>query len=270
MTSTQYVFSAIRIPCAECNRHFRNQAYFVNKHRTSNEKSICERRRSCATCGAFVMRGNHKCNKQYCEICKQKRDVGHLCYMRSLKGVLPANADNILYVFYNFETTQNKRYSDTAKAHVPNLMCEQQFCAMCEDMEDGVDCERCYRRRHSFRADFVGDLLTYNCEPRPWDNKIVAIAHNVKAFDLHFILNRPIMLKWKPELITNGLIFISMKMEHNIYCTTCTSSREHCVNCRRLSVCRPLNHCTPTTLIMRKTSIMLARCPTYRIMLWTR
>jgi len=42
----------------------------------------------------------------------------------------------------------------------------------------------------------------------------VAIAHNAKAFDLHFILNRAIKLKWKPELITNCLKIISMKMEH--------------------------------------------------------
>ena len=37
--------------------------------------------------------------------------------MMPLKDVLPANADNLPYVFYDFETTQNKRYSDTAKSH---------------------------------------------------------------------------------------------------------------------------------------------------------
>ena len=37
--------------------------------------------------------------------------------MSPLKDITPANADNVLYVFYDFETTQNKRYSDTAKAH---------------------------------------------------------------------------------------------------------------------------------------------------------
>jgi len=45
----------------------------------------------------------------------------------------------------------------------------------------------------------------------------VAKAHNAKAFDLHFILNRAIKLKWKPELITNGLKIISMKMEHLVF-----------------------------------------------------
>ena len=42
--------------------------------------------------------------------------------MIPLKDVLPANANNILYVFYDFETTQMKMNSDTAKEHVPNLV----------------------------------------------------------------------------------------------------------------------------------------------------
>jgi len=42
----------------------------------------------------------------------------------------------------------------------------------------------------------------------------VAIAHNAKAFDLHFILNRAIFLKWKPKLILNGIKIICMTMEH--------------------------------------------------------
>jgi len=57
-------------------------------------------------------------------------------------------------------------------------------------------------------------MLSYLCEPRPWANKIDAIAHNAKAFYLHFILNRTILLKWKPELITKVQKIICMKMEH--------------------------------------------------------
>jgi len=57
----------------------------------------------------------------------------------------------------------------------------------------------CGKRKHSFQQAPVGDLLTYLTDPRPWANKTVAIAHNAKAFHLHFILNRAILLKWKPE-----------------------------------------------------------------------
>ena len=61
------------------------------------------------------------------------------------------------------------------------------------------------------------DLLNYLCEPLPLASKIVAIAHNAKAFDLHFILIMAILLKWKPDLITNCLKIISIKMEHLVF-----------------------------------------------------
>ena len=79
------------------------------------------------------------------------------------------------------------------------------------------DCERCGRRKHSFWNDPIGDLLSYLCEPRPWVNKVVAIAHNAKAFDSQFILNRAIQMKWKPELILNGLKIVCMKIEHMLF-----------------------------------------------------
>jgi len=56
-------------------------------------------------------------------------------------------------------------------------------------------------------------MLSYLCEPRPWCKKVVAIAHNAKAFDAQFILNRAILLKWKPKLIMNGLKIVSMEIE---------------------------------------------------------
>jgi hypothetical protein len=94
-------------------------------------------------------------------------------------------------------------------------------------MEDGTDCERCGMRRHTFLDDPVGDLLTYVSEPRSRANKFVEIPHNAKAFLLHSILNRVIMLKWKSDLITNGLKIISMKMEHLVFWTACPSLRVH-------------------------------------------
>ena len=73
---------------------------------------------------------------------------------------------------------------------------------------------RCGRRKHSFWQDPVRDVVSHLTEPRTWANKIVSIAYNAKAFDHHFILNRAILLKWKPELIRNGLKIMCMKMEH--------------------------------------------------------
>jgi len=134
--------------------------------------------------------------------------------MRPLLNMLPAS-DTVHFVFYDFETTQDTKYSDSATVHVPNLVCLQKFCSKCENIQDiNIDCEQCGRRKHTFWDDPVGDLLTYLCKSRPWCNKIVAIAHNAKVFDLHFILNRAIFLKRKPKLIVNGLKIICKTMEH--------------------------------------------------------
>jgi len=81
-------------------------------------------------------------------------------------------------------------------------------------MQDDRDagCERCGRRRHSFYEDPGGDLLSYLCEP--WCNKVVAIAHNAKAFNSQFILKREILLKWNTQIILSGLKMINITMQH--------------------------------------------------------
>ena len=92
-------------------------------------------------------------------------------------GALPSTGDKIQHVFYDFEATQNTRYTDEAKLHVPKLVGVQQSCSRCEDVKDGGgDCVRCGKWKHSFWEVRVADLLSYLCEPRPWANKFLAIA----------------------------------------------------------------------------------------------
>ena len=78
---------------------------------------------------------NHECNKRFRDNCKQKERIVHLCFMRQLKDALPSAGDKVLYVFYYFETTQNKEYTDDAKLPVPNLVCVQQFGSRCEELD---------------------------------------------------------------------------------------------------------------------------------------
>jgi hypothetical protein len=111
---------------------------------------------------------NHECNKRFCENCKQNRDVNHMCYLRPLRVALPDVGDKVLYVFYDFENTQNTRCSDKATLHIPNLVCVQQFCSTCENEEEDGDCKRCGKKNHSFWDDPVGELLLYLCEHRLW------------------------------------------------------------------------------------------------------
>jgi hypothetical protein len=134
--------------------------------------------------------------------------------MLPVKNELPRS--DVLFVYYDFETTQHTKFSENATEHIPILVCVQQFCSVCEMQGDiEMDRDRCGRKGQSFFDDPVKDLLSYFCEPRPWCNKVIAIAHNAKALDCQFILKRDIRLKWNPELILNGLTIISMKMQHS-------------------------------------------------------
>jgi hypothetical protein len=63
----------------------------------------------------------------------------------------------------------------------------------------------------------VDALLSYLCRPRPWFNKIVAIAHNAKAFDLHFIVNRALELKRQSEFIMNGQKIMCTRTENLVF-----------------------------------------------------
>ena len=60
-------FTAVRIPCAECNRHFRSQTCFANHKQSTSNK------RCCTACGVLKSREKHECSNRYCVTRKQKR-----------------------------------------------------------------------------------------------------------------------------------------------------------------------------------------------------
>jgi hypothetical protein len=215
MASPPCVQAEVRYSCTDCNLHFRSQAYFDNhKMKRGNKKSVCERKRFCPSCNEFIEPSRiHECGKHYCKTCNAHKEKQHLCYIQPLKNVLPSG-DGVMFVFYDFETTQDPQYSDMAGLHVPYFVCIQQFCS--REGFDNIDenCIPCGKRKQSFWEDPVGDLISYLCEDRPWCKQIIFIAHNAKAFDLHFILKRAIFLKWQQELIMRGQKIMCMKMEH--------------------------------------------------------
>jgi hypothetical protein len=87
---------------------------------------------------------------------------------------------------------------------------------VCEDYIDVyVDCRRCGSRKRSFWTDPVGDLISYTFKSRPWADRVVAIAHNAKAFDLLLVLNRLVLMKLLPELLfMNGQKIMCLKVEN--------------------------------------------------------
>ena len=73
---------------------------------------------------------------------------------------------------------------------------------------------QCGIRKHTFWEHIVGDMLSYICEPQTWVRQIFAITYKGNAFDLHFILNRVVLLKWRTELVMSGQKIIMMNIEH--------------------------------------------------------
>jgi len=138
----------VKIPCGSCNRTFRSQPYFV-KHKTNKLKGkpVYMQKRNCAKCNSLILRRHkHECFKQYCSFYQQNREAGHYSYMRPLANELP-RSDNVLFVFYYFETTQDTKLTESASVHIPNLVCLQHFCVDCEkDPDIDADCVRCGRR----------------------------------------------------------------------------------------------------------------------------
>jgi hypothetical protein len=72
----------------------------------------------------------------------------------------------------------------------------------------------CSKRKHSFWTDPVEERISYTFKSRPWADRIVAIAHNAKAFDLLFVLNGLLRMKLLPELIMNGHKIMCLKAEN--------------------------------------------------------
>ena len=83
----------------------------------------------------YEVNNKQECYKRFCLTCNDDKEVGHLCFMRPLKKE-PALCEHVLYVFYDFETTQDSRLNDKSSVHVPNHVCLQQFCSKCESIPD--------------------------------------------------------------------------------------------------------------------------------------
>jgi hypothetical protein len=51
--------------------------------------------------------------------------------MQLLKNELP-RSDNVLFVFYDFEKTQDTKFAENTTENIPILVCVQQICAVYE------------------------------------------------------------------------------------------------------------------------------------------
>ena len=79
----------------------RHVSITIRRKHKLKRKNTCELRKCCGTCGAFITRNTHECNKRFCTTCKENKEAGNLCFMRPLVKV-PASSERVLYVFLRF------------------------------------------------------------------------------------------------------------------------------------------------------------------------
>jgi hypothetical protein len=123
-----YIHDVARIHCDACNRYFRNATCFENHKRLTSGKPVCEVKRRCRECGVVEGR-DHECNKRYCSQCLKKRELGHLRYMSPLSDKA-RRSDNVLYVFYDFEATQDTKCTHIVRARAKFSVYSAILCRM--------------------------------------------------------------------------------------------------------------------------------------------
>jgi hypothetical protein len=125
LVSPPFISAGIRIPCDLCSRHFRSQICFDNHKSKTPSKRKKKRASEFVSVVVSVARWSPKIrtNATDCSVTYyENTEVGHLCFMRPVNNV-PESSEHVLYVFYDFETTQDTKRSDMTNEHVPNLVC---------------------------------------------------------------------------------------------------------------------------------------------------
>ena len=79
MTSPPCAYVGVRIPCVDCNRYFRSQSCYDSHKKTTvrswqDGQDLCEQKKCCGMCGAFITEKKHDCNKGWCDNWGVNRD----------------------------------------------------------------------------------------------------------------------------------------------------------------------------------------------------
>lgn len=229
--------------CKTCNRYFRSKTCFNNHKleyivaKTGQSSSVCDRIQRCKSCKKHILRANlrqHRCGFYKCNVCKEEvKRNGHFCHIQPIDSVqdevakemnligedLSDNENNNTkkkgkdeeiiqrFVFFDFETMQNKVYDETkygmSYQHEPNLCVVKVTCDDCRKRDFESDCSRCRMHSVIFKGqNCVEDFCKFLFNKTMINT--TAIAHNAKGFDSHFILNYLQKQGIKPKIICQG------------------------------------------------------------------
>jgi hypothetical protein len=213
--------------CNDCNRKF----YGLNCYQNHIRANVCQKIRFCNLCRSTfrnLRRGEvHVCGMIYCKVCLQKRPSDHQCY---IPKYTPKTLKNRLFIFIDFECTQDTVGELDGPEHVPNLCITHQICENCLQYEDKTyACSTCNQREQIFPEtcfqDCMGDCIMrkvfsylYDLENKGFN--MIIIGHNIGLYDGHiflkYLFNNNVNANRVPEMIVNGTKIYAIKVSESI------------------------------------------------------
>ena len=203
-----------------------------NNHKTNK---ICQTYKYCKKCRKLYNK-THECGKKKCAICKLIVPLSfHHCFVNPNKKDEIELSDNIpkVFVFYDFETFIETDDNDNSKLHRANLCCinvvcdycwdqksrkkNMKYCAFCgadEKVFNGFDCVENFLK---FLFNDLHDRLRIKKKTMKLksDINVKVIAHNSRAYDVHFIMKYIIDNNVIPQnIIQKGTKIFAMKIKN--------------------------------------------------------
>ena len=180
----------------KCFGAFHNNTCFRNHL----GNGVCDNSKSCDTCDEWFIGPvfDRVCNLSYCIYCSKFVEADHHCFIEVKKR---SDVKSWIYVFYNFECTQNTIDTDIKQpVHEVNYCIAMSICDKCP--YDG-SCDNCVPV-HTLSG-LGGQHALQNFGTNAFDHPVnewaVFIAHNSSNYDTHFILSYLITNREYPEIL---------------------------------------------------------------------
>ncbi|KAJ8020849.1 putative DNA polymerase [Holothuria leucospilota] len=228
--------------CEDCLRWFKSISCYdrhkkapepmTNSKKASKAKAVCDRIKWCAKCQSTI-KDQHKCGYAYCGSCKTRQPIDHLCYMQPLRKESQERDEDKdegddgtefeikptkrrkeqVYIFFDFECRQDEKGENGEFLHVVNYCVAQRVCGICMHKENvESSCENCKSHEKYFKGDnALDEFCKWLLSRENWN--AIAVAHNMKGYDGHFILKYLHRVGICPKVIMNGskLMVIQLK-----------------------------------------------------------
>lgn len=209
------------LKCSRCNRFFQSKSCFERHEKTplamgnKTKKTICDRIRRCDKCNRTI-KDQHECGKAYCHTCQRKQPISHQCYMQVLEECKDEfEVRKQIYIFFDIECRQDHEVKDGTYLHIPNYCIAQRVCGLCiKDNNFEAGCENCKKGEFPFRGDStVKEFCQWLLSDENWG--AIAIAHNMKGYDGHFIIRYLENTVGSPRVIKKGSKIMLIEITDN-------------------------------------------------------